>query len=105
LIYVDQCRGSEYAYRKVAISVVTDYQKRAQNAEPLYFHGDVPFSASYYTKGQAKVFQDWSELPDRAYIVLDQPNPESWPEDVRQHASYVSSHGERQLFLWQKPNH
>ena len=102
LFYVDQCRDSDYAYRKVTVSVVSDYQKRAQHAEPLYFFGDVPFSASYYTQGQAKVFHDWAELPDSAYVVFDQPNPDAWPADIRAQLTYQSSHGERQLFLWQK---
>jgi 4-amino-4-deoxy-L-arabinose transferase-like glycosyltransferase len=102
LIYVDQCQDSDYAYRKVAISVVNEYQKRAQHAEPLYFYGDVPFSASYYTQGQAKAFHDWAELPDVAYVVFDQPNPQAWSADIREQLIYQSSHGERQLFLWRK---
>ena len=90
---------------KSAKDLVRAYQVRADEGEPLYFLGRPPFSASFYSAGQALPLANLSDLEsgpnDRsAYVVVDAGTWATTPPAQRARLSVVSEQGQRILLRW-----
>lgn len=72
LIVVARTDGS--LEKRSARAIVADYRQQRQAGEPLYFLGRMPFSASFYSDGQARAIERLGALPAgrSACIVLPQ---------------------------------
>lgn len=90
---------------KSAKDVVRAYQGRANEGEPLYFLGKPPFSASFYSAGQARPLGDLSDLESRpndkgAWVVIDARTWATVPPAQRARLSVMSEQGQRILLRW-----
>jgi 4-amino-4-deoxy-L-arabinose transferase-like glycosyltransferase len=78
-------RDSSHFDRRSARSLVSDFKSRSQSGEPLYFLGRVPFSASFYSNGQARPLESVDALPagQVAFIVLSDARLAAMPVEQR----------------------
>ncbi len=77
--------GSAHFERRSARFLVNDFKSRSQPGEPLYFLGRVPFSASFYSDGQARALEGVDALPAGrvAFIVLPDARLAALPLEQR----------------------
>lgn len=88
-----------------AKDVLLAYQAQADEGEPLYFLGKVPFSASFYSAGQARALASLSDLASKtndkgAWVVVDLRTWATLPPAQREGLSVVTEKGQRMLLRW-----
>ena len=90
---------------KSAKNVVLAYQGRAAPGDPLYFLGKPPFSASFYSGGNARALGSIAELGalpngQTAWVVLDARTWLALPPTQRSRLKVVLEQEQRILLRW-----
>jgi hypothetical protein len=88
-----------------AKDVLLAYQAHADEGESLYFLGKVPFSASFYSAGQARALASLSDLASTtndkgAWVVVDLRTWATLSPAQREGLSVVTEKGQRMLLRW-----
>jgi 4-amino-4-deoxy-L-arabinose transferase-like glycosyltransferase len=100
LIVVAQ--SGESLEKRSARAIVADYRQQRQAGEPLYFLGRVPFSASFYSDGQARAIERLGAMPagHSACIVLSQSRLDTLSADERRRLEPLARRADQVLARW-----
>jgi 4-amino-4-deoxy-L-arabinose transferase-like glycosyltransferase len=104
-VCVALANSGDYSNRKSAKSLVMDYQALAQTGEPLFYWGEVPFSASFYSGGRAQQLSDLANLASKqsgtsALVVMSLEQQAALLEGTKARFEAVSRRGSMLLLRW-----
>ena len=82
-----------------------DYRTQAQVGEALYYLGEVPFSASFYSNGRARQLNDLAELAAKqpgasAMVAMSSGQQAALPEGTGVRLKEVSRRSSMLLMRW-----
>jgi 4-amino-4-deoxy-L-arabinose transferase-like glycosyltransferase len=82
--------------------LVMAFQRAAAPGEALYFIGHKPFSADFYSAGQARAVPRLDALPAgrTAWVVLSAADMAALPPELRARLDHEAPHGDRVLARW-----
>ena len=105
VICVALANSGDYSDRRSAKSLMMDYRTQVQVGEPLFYLGEVPFSASFYSNGRARRLSNLVELDARqpgasALVVMSLQQQAGLPEGTRVRLLEVSRRGNMLLLRW-----
>ena len=105
IVCVALANSGDYSNRKSARSLMMDYRTQAQVGEALYYLGEVPFSATFYSDGRAQQINDLAELAAKqpgvsAMVAMSFGQQAALPEGVRAQLKEVSRRGSMLLMRW-----
>lgn len=88
--------------RYSAKALLSEYRERRQPGEPLYFLGEVPFSGSFYSGGQARSLDRLSALREgeAACVVLPAQRLDALPAHERARLEPLARRGGKVLARW-----
>lgn len=85
-------------------ALIKNYSINSHSGEPLYFFQTIPYSAKFYTTGQAKLFSDIDQIREATmsnqsiYIALDDKQIPMLPQDLTLHFENPHQFGRYTLF-------
>ena len=105
VICVALANSGDYSDRKSAKSLMMDYRTQAQVGEPLFYFGEVPFSASFYSDGRAQQLSNLAELDTgrpgaSALVAMSSEQLAALPESSKIRLKEVSRRGTMLLLRW-----
>lgn len=105
IVWVALASSRDHSYGKSAKSLMMDYRTQAQVGEALYYLGEVPFSASFYSDGRAQQINDLAELAAKkprgsAMVAMSSVQQAALPESMRVQLKEVSRRGSMLLMRW-----
>ena len=98
---------NDYSNRKSARSLMRDYQAQMQAGEALYYLGEVPFSASFYSDGRARPLSDLAKLDNQqagatALVVMSTRQFFALPDGARVRLKELSRRDSMLLLRWRR---
>ena len=105
VVCVALANSGDYSDRKSAKSLMMDYRTQAQVGEPLFYLGELPFSASFYSGGRGQRLNNLAELDARqpgasALVAMSLEQQATLPEGSRVRLKEVSRRGAMLLMRW-----
>ena len=105
VIAVVLANGIDYRDRRSAKSLMSDYRAVVQAGEPLFYLVEVPFSASFYSDGQAQGPIDLAQLATQtsgasALVAMTSGQQATLPEVIKDRFSEVARRGSMVLMRW-----
>ena len=105
VVGVALANSGDYTDRKSAKSLMMDYRTQAQLGEPLFYLGELPYSASFYSDGRGQRLNNLAELDAKqpgasALVAMSLKQQAALPEGTRVRLKEVSRRGSMLLMRW-----